>query len=227
MRFTMADDRNVELQTKMKAAGFYTGEVDGKWGPLSKAAYAAYEASLTATSDMSIAWSAKVSPAFAERVIEICKLLKMDEDGPNKLMSCMAWETGETFSPTVKNGAGSTAVGLIQFMKATALALGTTRDAMLLMSDLEQLDYVYEYFKPFTGKIKTIADVYMVILYPKAVGKPEDYVLFDSVDSALAYRQNVGVDLNHDGKVTKLEAAMCVQKKYDAGMKAINRKVKV
>lgn len=41
-------------------------------------------------------------------------------------MAAMAFESGETFSPSIKNAAGSGAVGLIQFMPSTAKALGTS-----------------------------------------------------------------------------------------------------
>jgi soluble lytic murein transglycosylase-like protein len=35
-------------------------------------------------------------------------------------MACMAWESGRSFRPDVKNMAGSGATGLIQFMPTTA-----------------------------------------------------------------------------------------------------------
>lgn len=44
-------------------------------------------------------------------------------------------------------------------------------------------------------------DVYMVTLYPKAVGKSNDYVLFEQGSDA--YNKNKGLDLNGDGKKPK------------------------
>lgn len=167
---------------------------------------------------LSIAWSAKVSPEFVERVICIANNLLMGSDGPDILMSCMAWETGETFSPTILNGSGSQARGLIQFMPNTAKSLGTSSDELAKMTAVQQLDYVEKYFMPYKGKVKTLSDAYMCILYPKAIGKKEEYCLFDRDSTPIAYRQNSGVDLNKDGKVTKAEAAQCVMNKLTKGL---------
>ncbi|MNX76537.1 hypothetical protein D3C86_1080490 [compost metagenome] len=57
----------------------------------------------------------------------------------------------------------------------------------------------------------------MRILYPVAVGKAEDYVLFDTVKKPTAYFQNRGLDLNKDGFITKGECATKVQQKYERG----------
>lgn len=73
---------------------------------------------------MKIAWGAVVTPDFCKAVIATCKNLGIPD--PSYLMACIAFETGETFSPAIKNSAGSGAVGLIQFMPSTAKALGTT-----------------------------------------------------------------------------------------------------
>lgn len=160
-----------------------------------------------------MAWGAKVSPTFRERVRWIAETLEINVDD---LMSCMAWESGRTFSPSVKNMAGSGATGLIQFMPSTAKALGTTTAALAKMTAEDQLNVVYKYFRPWKGKLKSLSDVYMAILWPKAVGKPDDYALFTG---GVAYRQNAGLDLNKDGKVTKAE---CSAKLY--AMRAEGRK---
>ncbi|MNZ97636.1 hypothetical protein D3C78_1168850 [compost metagenome] len=89
------------------------------------------------------------------------------------------------------------------------------------MTAEEQLDYVYAFFKPYTGKLKTLSDIYMRILWPAAVGKPEDYVIFDQNVRPTAYVQNKGLDINKDGKVTKAECAAKVQEKYVRGQKFI------
>lgn len=221
----MNKDEAIELQTKMAEAGFYEGKIDGIWGPKSEAAYTAFTASLEGTSNLDIAWSAKVSKEFVERVKAMCERLKMEADGPNCMMSCMAWESGETFSSNIKNGAGSGAVGLIQFMPKTAKSLGTTVEALAAMRPEDQLDYVEKYFKPYKGKLKTLSDIYMAILWPKAIGKAEDYVMFDKAETPTTYRQNSGVDINADGKCTKAEAAAKVMQKYRKGMQAKNRRI--
>lgn len=159
-----------------------------------------------------IAWGKKVSGAFKSRVIQISDDLGCD---PSHLMSAMAFETGETFSPSIRNKQ-SGATGLIQFMPATAKSLGTTTDDLASMSAVDQLDFVKKYLKPFKGKMSTVSDVYMTILFPKAVGKPEAFVLFKSPTKA--FKQNKGLDANKDGQVTKGEAAAKVQAKLVKGL---------
>jgi hypothetical protein len=163
-----------------------------------------------------IAWGSHVSQVFRDRVWWICDELSLD---PDHLMSCMAFETGRTFSASVRNGAGSGATGLIQFMPTTATGLGTTTDKLARMTAEDQLNFVYKYFRPYSGRLKTLADVYMTILYPKAVGKPESYVLFSE---GKAYSQNKGLDANKDNRVTKLEAAAKVTALYAEGRKPEN-----
>ncbi|HIH9432927.1 TPA: hypothetical protein ACYU63_005188 [Klebsiella variicola subsp. variicola] len=159
-----------------------------------------------------IAWGAKVSKEFKLKVIEVCERLEIN---PDYLMSCMAFETGETFSPSVRNPNGS-ATGLIQFMSNTARSLGTTTNELADMTSVEQMDYVEKYFKPYAGKIKTIEDVYMVIFCPRAVGKPDSYILYDEGRS---YNDNKGLDLNKDNAITKYEAGFKVREKLKLGMK--------
>jgi hypothetical protein len=65
-----------------------------------------------------------------------------------------------------------------------------------------------KYFK--AGPIRKLSsvsleDLYMAILWPVAVGKSNDYVLFSSPSKA--YEQNKGLDKNKDGNITKAEAA--------------------
>jgi hypothetical protein len=162
---------------------------------------------------VTIAWGAKVSSAFKQKVIKISNDLGVD---PNFLMAAMAFETGESFSPSIKNNA-SGATGLIQFMPSTATSLGTSTSALAAMTAEAQLDYVAKYFAPYKNKLSTVEDVYMVILWPAAVGKPNGTVLFSA--PSIAYEQNKGLDANHDGKVTKAEAAAMVRAKLAKGEK--------
>lgn len=151
-----------------------------------------------------LAWGAKVSPLFREKVRAISARLGND---PNDLMTCMAFESGKSFSPSKKNAAGSGATGLIQFMPATAKALGTTTAALALMTAEQQLDWVEKYFQPYKGKLSSLADLYMAILWPAAVGKPMEYVLWDKATRPTTYRQNAGLDANKDGVITKAECS--------------------
>ncbi len=148
-----------------------------------------------------LVWGAKVSPTFRDRVRWIGTTLDLDA---GDLMTCMAWESGRSFSPSIRNMAGSGATGLIQFMPSTARGLGTTTDQLAAMTAEDQLNFVYKYFRPWKGRLKTLSDLYMAILWPKAVGQPDDYALFTC---GVAYRQNAGLDQNRDGRVTKAECS--------------------
>jgi hypothetical protein len=164
-----------------------------------------------------LAWGAHVSAAFRNRVYEISTALGID---PTNLMSCMAFESGETFSPSIRNAAGSGAVGLIQFMPQTAAALDTSTEELASLTAEQQLEFVADYFRPWTGRMHNLGDVYGVILWPGMVGKGEDYVLFDKADPnhPARYIQNRGLDFNHDGKIIRREACSAVQSKRIKGL---------
>ncbi len=163
-----------------------------------------------------LAWGNRVSKDFRDRVVHIARILGAD---PNHLMAAMAFESAGTFSPSIRNAAGSGAVGLIQFMPQTAAALGTNSDELSAMTAEEQLGFVLKYFMPFRNRLKTLEDVYMAILWPAAVGKPNDHVLFrrDDPKRPKLYIQNRGLDWNRDGVITKGEAAEKVRRKLLEG----------
>lgn len=220
-----------ELQSLWKRQGFYTGVVDGIWGPLSAAAMQAARDSegeqgcggktpqtqAQAPTGAPLAWGSKVTAEFRRKLVSYAAQLGVN---PNYLMAAMAFETGEAFRPDVVNGAGSGATGLIQFMPATALSLGTTTRDLAAMTAEQQLDFVYLYFRPYKGKLKTLSDVYMAILWPAAIGKPDSHVLWHRDSRPTTYRQNMGLDVNRDGAITKGEAASKVQQKLDKGLGA-------
>ncbi len=215
------------LQSDMKDKGFYQGKIDGVWGNGSQAAWEAILAAASQrnevpmvlsipTSGKRIAWSAKVSPKFIDKVVAICRKLGIED--PSDLMACMAWETGETFSPSVVNGAGSKATGLIQFMPTTAKGLGTSSEALAEMTAEEQLEYVYKYFLPYKGRLKNVGDVYMAILWPAGIGKKDDYVLWTKDKRPTTYLQNKGLDVNKDGAITRAECIKKVIEKKEKGL---------
>ncbi len=169
------------------------------------------------TTDQRIAWGGVVSAAFKAKVCQISSGLGCD---PNHLMAAMAFESEETFSPSIVNPR-SGATGLIQFMPKTAVSLGTTTAALAKMTSEDQLNFVQTYLQPFQNKMRSLSEVYMTILFPTAVGKPEDFVLFSS--PSLAFQQNSSLDVNRDGVVTKGEAASLVQAKLDKGLGGARR----
>lgn len=159
-----------------------------------------------------LAWGAKVSDTFRQRVAWIGQQLDFD---PSWLMSVMAFESGGTFSSGIRNPV-SGFTGLIQFGPSAAAQVGSSEAELASMSPEDQLNYVYKYLSPYSGRIASLADLYMVVLWPAAVGKPSNYVLFAS--PSIAYTQNRGLDSNGDGSVTKSEAASPVQLKLVTGM---------
>ncbi|YCO02867.1 transglycosylase SLT domain-containing protein [Vibrio sp. VNB-15] len=169
--------------------------------------------SFSAPNMKALAWGNRVSPEFKSKISDISQELNID---PNHLMTCMAFETAETFSPSIKNGSGSGATGLIQFMPSTAEALGTSTKKLAKMSAIEQLDYVKAYFLPYKNRMVCLEDVYMAILYPAAIGKPHSHVLFKL--GSIAYRQNAGMDRNNAGKITLGDVSYKVRRKLEKGM---------
>lgn len=147
----------------------------------------------------------------------------------NDLLAMMDFETGGTFDPATKNMAGSGATGLIQFMPDTAKSLGTTTEELSEMSRAQQLEYVDKYLKTnLEGRIGNegadISDLYMSVLFPAAVGKPDDFVLFGegaiSKKFEKRYEANKGLDANNDGSITKVEAAAKVIQLRDKNVKS-------
>lgn len=100
----------------------------------------------------------------------------------------------------------SGATGLIQFLPSTAKSLGTTVEELRSMSNVEQLDYVEEYFRPYAGRVGDLEDLYFAVFFPAAMGKPDDYVIQTKSQSAgLIAKQNPILDINHDGQITVAE----------------------
>ena len=144
---------------------------------------------------------------FIKKVQEVSKALGCSYID---LLCCMAFETGRTFNPALRNSIGAT--GLIQFISIVATSLGTTTDALAALTRVEQMDWVLKYFKNTPlRKVSnpSLEDLYMAILWPAAVGKPNDYVIFTAPNKN--YQQNSGLDIGKKGYVTKADAASKVR----------------
>lgn len=161
-----------------------------------------------------LSWGAAVSPAFRARLFTLCDHLAWSEAHASWLMACMAFETGRTFSPTIRNPRSS-AVGLIQFMAATAKGLGTSVAQLATLDAVGQLHYVERYLEPFAGRVHDLDDMYMAILWPAAVGRPGDTILWRS--GVPAFAANRGLDLDRNGRITKREAARQVRALLSVG----------
>jgi len=135
---------------------------------------------------------------------------------PEYLLAAMSFETGGTFNPAKQNKILAT--GLIQFIRPTAKALGTTVDELKAMTSVEQLNFVEKYMTPFKGKLDTLEAVYTSILSgsPK---KPAD-ILFK--EGTLAYKLNP-LDWNLDGKITAAEATTIVAARLFGGVKVVQQ----
>jgi hypothetical protein len=138
------------------------------------------------------------SGAFRSALAEMALGLGLD---PSYIAAVMAIETGRTFSPSIQNPFTS-ATGLIQFMPATARAMGTSVDELRRMSAIQQLEYVRDFFRPHVGRIRpnVPGDYYLAVFYPAYIGREPSTVIFSAGEDG--YAQNVGLDRNADGVIT-------------------------
>lgn len=164
-----------------------------------------------------LAYGKTLDRLFLIRVLALTKQFNWSLDHANWLIACIAFETGSTFSPSVKNPSSS-ATGLIQFMDATANQLGTTTAELRKMTAVEQLTYVEKYFKPYAHRIHSLEDMYMAILWPAAIGLPNNTVLWKS--GTKWYNANKGLDPKKRGFITKEMASAKVKLLLDRGLKS-------
>ncbi|MEL7340901.1 MAG: transglycosylase SLT domain-containing protein [Bacteroidota bacterium] len=135
---------------------------------------------------------------FEAKVRELSQMLEIP---PEWLMAVMYAESA--FDPGVANHQGSGAVGLIQFMPATAESLAVSPDRLRRMDAVQQLEYVYLYLQQTReryGEFESLTDLYLSILYPKA--RKQDYCYTLYAEPTIAYRQNSVLDEDQDGRVT-------------------------
>lgn len=145
---------------------------------------------------LDIAGLRQTSSGFQSALAEMALSLGMD---PSYIAGVMAIETGRTFSPSIQNPFTG-AVGLIQFMPATARALGTSVDELKRMSATGQLEYVRRFLRPHIGRLRTPGDYYLAVFYPAYIGRDPGTVIFAS--GSAGYAQNVGLDKDGDGLIT-------------------------
>lgn len=113
--------------------------------------------------------------AFKEKVIAISNKLGIKPDWLMAVMwkesridpRAVNWQPGDSKAPQERLSRRAT--GLIQFMPTTAATLGTSTEALYNMDSLQQLDYVYKYYKPYAKYIKSYPDMYLATFYPVAL----------------------------------------------------------
>lgn len=138
---------------------------------------------------------------FEKKLVQISNSLGISN--PNWLMQVFYSES--KVNPAAYNPTGG-ASGLIQFMPDTAAGLGTTTAALRAMSATDQLDYVYRYFLPYKGRMNSYFDTYLVVFFPAAIGKSDDWVFSTSrLSASLIARQNPAININKDGQITVAE----------------------
>lgn len=147
---------------------------------------------------LDIAGLRQTSEGFRSALAEMALSIGLD---PSYLAACMAVETGRTFSPSIQNPY-TRATGLIQFMPATARAMGTTVEQLASMSAVAQLEYVKRYFRPYLSRIRPSVpgDYYLAVFMPAYIGRDASTVLFSAGETG--YAQNSGLDRNGDGVIT-------------------------
>lgn len=131
-------------------------------------------------------------PAGVKRVLEtkIVATASRNAQKPS-VRTELAWvievETAHTWRPDIVNPT-SRATGLIQFMPDTAKSLGTTVEALAVMSRTEQAEWVQKYFNKVVKDAIYVGDVYMMVAAPAFTGQPDDTVVY--AKGTKAWEQN-------------------------------------
>ena len=147
---------------------------------------------------------------FEKKVRKVANKLSVPAEW---LMAVMYSES--KFDASVSNHRGSGATGLIQWMPTTAKDFDITVEKLRNLNHTEQLDYVYEYLDRVRRKYKqyeTLTELYLAILYPRAIG--EDYCYTMYAKPSEAYKLNIGLDIDKDGRVTVKDIDDRMKKMY-------------
>lgn len=148
-------------------------------------------------------------PDFNKKLEKIANQLNVKS---SDLIAIMKQESG--VNPKAVNPY-SNATGLIQFMPSTARSLGTTVEELKDMTAVEQLDYVYKYFKMVGVGDGSLGDLYMAVFMPKYIGASDNTVLGAAGASGFSgkvYAQNSGLDRNRDGRITVGDVKQSVER---------------
>lgn len=130
-------------------------------------------------------------PEFNTALEKLSKQYGINKDWVNRLIQLESG--GDT---TAKNKSGS-ASGIIQMIDSTARGVGTTAEDLRKMTATEQLPFAFKYWDKYKGKINQPTDLYIANMYPKALGKPDDYKLEGNV-----YAGNKALDKDKKGYIT-------------------------
>ncbi|WP_183037447.1 hypothetical protein [Chryseobacterium sp. AG363] len=145
-----------------------------------------------------LVWGGKVSCEFRNKVVQIAKNLELPQEnyeGANWLMTIIALESAYSFSPkcgTFRKNPDENSkykyIGLIQFGKAAAEEIGTTRTHLMSLTAEQQLDYVEKHFKKkmYKNLLKNRTALYLAVNYPNSTAhaSEKNYVVYDSTKDA-------------------------------------------
>lgn len=150
-------------------------------------------------------YSEKYSQQFADTLQRVATRLQFKA---NWLLQVMQAESG--INPRATNRIGAT--GLIQFLPATARALGTTCTELATMNATQQLHYVEKFYQPVAGKIYSVADLRLYTFFPAALHQPNSFVLAtETLPAHVVAARNATFDLNNDKQITKQEFLTAIQ----------------
>ena len=113
-------------------------------------------------------------PNFDSKLAKVATALGVAEADLRKIIK---FETAGTFSPTSHDPC-NVSIGLIGFTERTAKALGTSKAELGKMTAVQQLDYVYKFYK--MNGLKPGSDVgimYMLTFMPAYAYAPDGKVL--------------------------------------------------
>ena len=113
-------------------------------------------------------------PDFNKKLEKVAKQLGVETESLRRIIK---FETAGTFSPT-SHDPWNVSIGLIGFTENTARALGTSKAALAKMTAVQQLDYVYKFYK--MNGLRPGSDVgtmYMLTFMPAYAYHPNDTVL--------------------------------------------------
>ena len=210
------DQQVLTMQKELKAKGADLGTfgpnkdgLDGRLGPYTRRAaekfpeIAAKYKDVLARPDsvdaQKIDTATIQDPDFHEKLKKVATGLGTTTQA---LLAVMKQES--SVNPQARNP-HSNATGLIQFRPDTARRLGTSVEELYKMDGVQQLDYVYKYYKMTGVGDGSAGDLYMATFMPKYIGYPDNFVLGKQGDpgfSGKVYAQNAGLDRNKDGAIS-------------------------
>jgi hypothetical protein len=135
----------------------------------------------------------KLSNNFINKLLIVSKKL---ETKPTLLLASMIIES-EMKAHSVNNVSG--AVGLLGFTDITCKQFKWNKHQIKKLSRMEQLDYVYSYYKRFKGRLNSIADYGIANAAPSCMFADKRIIVYsDKTDS---YWQNTYWDLDNNGVI--------------------------